>query len=334
MNIFSVNQVNQVYVAKELKTMASGDTLKNTLTTEGDILVRATPDNSAIYFQHYGAGGITRSDLISVKNILWGKTTSADDMARPLKTATITLDSNINSGNPVSGQDYILRIEFDGYIGISPEDSKYWKYGLVHAYDNMTTSDFYKKMALSLAMNMKREAVKLISIWLGTTEVTADTKESDLTGTYTSVTIKEVEPDWILGTKQQKPLKFTVSTADIEFSVGAFYDSAAWGVVTYGTDGTIKNGKLMADYEYFHMGNRGDQYRMIGFPNYVPTKYLVDPTQEYDTIQLHYCFTDSNESVQKSEKNITLIIPKGDTDDFVTAINALITASGVTLNTL
>ena len=68
----------------------------------------------------------------------------------------------------------------------------------------------------------------------------------------------------------------------------------------------------MADYEYFYMGERGDQYRMVNWPDYIPTKYLVDPTLEYgyDTVAIHYAYTGANHSVQKSEKDITFIVPR------------------------
>lgn len=326
MNIFSTNQANQVYVAKALKETVA------TLTDLGDILVKATPDKSAIYFQHKGAGGIVRSDLIEVKNILWGKTTKAKDMARKLKVATVTLDDTVNSGNPIAGQDYILTIAFTGYVGISPEDSQYWKHGVVHATNGMTASDFYKQMALSLAKNMSREAVKLVKITLSDgTEVLPNTKASALAGTYTNLVITEVEQDWILGTKQQKALTFDVIPTEVDVKEGDTYTPTKWGKVVISAGDPIKNGKLMADYEYFHMGERGDQYRMVGFPDYVPTKYLVDPSKEYDTIALHYAYIGSNESVQKSEKDITLIVPTKGVAALIAKINPLIAASGVVL---
>ena len=326
MNIFSTNQANQVYVAKALKETVA------TLTDLGDILVKATPDQSAIYFQHKGAGGIVRSDLIEVKNILWGKTTKAKDMARKLKVATVTLDDTVNSGNPIAGQDYILTIAFTGYVGISPEDSQYWKHGVVHATNGMTASDFYKQMALSLAKNMSREAVKLVKITLSDgTEVLPNTKASALAGTYTNLVITEVEQDWILGTKQQKALTFDVILTEVDVKEGDTYTPTKWGKVVVSAGDPIKNGKLMADYEYFHMGERGDQYRMVGFPDYVPTKYLVDPSKEYDTIALHYAYIGSNESVQKSEKDITLIVPTKGVAALIAKINPLIAASGVVL---
>nr|DAN48082.1 MAG TPA: Structural protein [Crassvirales sp.] len=326
MNIFSTNQANQVYVAKALKENVAA------LTDLGDIVVKATPDKSAIYFQHKGAGGIVRSDLIEVKNILWGKTTKAKDMARKLKVATVTLSNLFNGGNPIEGQDYILTLTFTGYVGISPENSQYWKHGVVHIAPNMTASDFYKQMALSLAKNMSREAVKLVKITLSDgTEVLPTTKVDTLTGVYTNLVITEVEQDWILGTKQQKALTFDVMIPGIDLKEGSFTASVKWGKAVISAGDSIKNGKLMADYEYFHMGERGDQYRMVNFPDYVPTKYLVDPSKEYDTIALHYSYIGSNESVQKSEKDITLIVPTGGAAALIAKINPLIAASGVVL---
>lgn len=58
------------------------------------------------------------------------------------------------------------------------------------------------------------------------------------------------------------------------------------------------------------MGERGDIYRNMGFPNVIPTTYLVDPTLEYNVVDIHYAYTGGNEEVQKSEKDITVVIPK------------------------
>ena len=80
------------------------------------------------------------------------------------------------------------------------------------------------------------------------------------------------------------------------------------------------------------MGERGDQYRNIGWPNSIPTKYLVDPTASYNVLDIHYYFVDGGESPQKSEKDITIVC----TDK--TVLNKLIgqfnAASGKTIETL
>lgn len=322
--IFTENQATLVYVAKALKTDFAS------LKDAGDILVKATPDKQAIYFQHKGVADISRSDLIEVKNIISANATAAKSMEKKLKNATVTLDSSVNGGKPISGQDYVLRLVFSGYIGISPEDSQYWKYGVVHATNGMSASDFYKKMALSIAKNMSREAVQFIKVFLGDTEVTPRTKDDKLTGTYTGVTIKEVAPDWIRGTKQEKIVRLTVEPTTVNDGTG----DVVWGTVKYSDGDTLKNGKEIADMEYFFAGEKGDQYRLINWPDYVPTEYLVDPTQEYDVIDIHYSYVGANESVQKSEKDIKLIVPAGKADGISKAINALITASGIQINTL
>lgn len=322
--IFTENQATLVYVAKALKTDFAS------LKDAGDILVKATPDKQAIYFQHKGVADISRSDLIEVKNIIYANATAAKDMEKKLKNATVTLDASVNGGKPIAGQDYVLRLVFSGYIGISPEDSQYWKYGVVHATNGMSASDFYKKMALSIAKNMSREAVQFIKVFLDNTEVTPRTKENKLTGTYTGVIIKEVAPDWIKGTKQEKIVRLTAEPTTVNDGTS----DVVWGTVKYSDGDTLKNGKEIADMEYFFAGEKGDQYRLINWPDYVPTKYLVDPTQEYDVIDIHYSYVGSNESVQKSEKDIKLIVPAGKADGISKAINALITASGIQINTL
>lgn len=306
MEIFTANQVNQVYVVNDV--LVSGVLSKSD--DLGTLKVCQTPKGE-LYFQHLGAGGITRSDIINPKNILHYTVTDAENMRRKLKYAMVKLDSSLVSSNKllVSG-DYILTIKFNQVIGLSPEH-QYWKYGVVYGVKDMLATDFYKKLAISLAQNMAREATKLVSIYLaktsGDVEVTSNTKENDLTESYIGVVIKEVEQDWILGLKQQRPVSFTVEPSNIEFNTPDF----VWGKVTYDSYSYVGNGKKMADYEYFYMGERADQYRMAGYPNYVPTKYLVDPTKEYDTISIHYAYTGANHAVQMSEKDITIITPSG-----------------------
>lgn len=335
MATFSTNQVRQLYVAKILKTsrvLASDDA--------GSIAVKSDTAKNHLYFEYKGADNLMRSDLIDIKNLLYVKATDADDMAHELRAVTVTLDSEVNAA-PVAGQDYILRIAFKQYVGMSDED-QYFKYGMVHAYAGMTASDFYKKLALSLAKNFSREIVPLVKFILTDSgdkavPVDATTKESSLTGTYKALVIDEVEQPWRLGTMEQTPVYFEVQPVPITVNG----DERIWGKVEE-TDpaGTIANGKKIADLEYFCMGERGDMYRGVGYPNNIPTTYLVDPTVKYNVIDIHYAYVGSNESVQKSEKTITLVVPKvGATNsvsnklanDIIKVIN---TATGLSIATL
>jgi hypothetical protein len=351
MNIFTANQVNQVYVLKSDSTVVANLDASHQITRSnnlGSVGLGVTPDGKSIYFKHYGAGGVTRSDLIDIANIIDVKATPASKMARNLSSALVTLNSEaLDNSKPVAGQDFVLRLQFQNPVGMSP-DNQYWKFGVVHSTASMTASNFYLKLASSIAKNMSREAVQLVKVYVtystaSKTEITAASDVSDttntFTNTYTGVLIEEVEQDWILGVKQQKPTLFTVEPTYVNAGTASAPNEVVWGNVFYsngrstvgGSDpkntintddapasaGEVTNSKLMADYEYFYMGERGDQYRMVGFPNYIPTTYLVDPTNAYgyDTVAIHFAYVGANHSVQKSEKDITILVPRASSDD-------------------
>lgn len=349
MSVFSTNQVRQLYVAKVLKTphvLASDDA--------GSIAVRNDTAKNHLYFEYKGADNLMRSDLIDIKNILYAKATGTDNMAHELKAVTVTLDTNVNGGTPVAGQDYILRIAFKQYVGMSDED-QYFKYGMVHAYADMSADEFYKVLALSIAKNFSREAVPLIKIevhskatkskggfdskgYMVVTPTTKDNGKSDTTNPYyatdalvtdiDSIRITEVEQPWRLGVMVQTPVYFTVQPVTVMVNG----DERIWATVTEGTNGTIGNGKKIADLEYFCMGERGDIYRGIGFPHNIVTTYLVDPTKTYYTFDIHYAYVGNNESVQKSEKDITIVC--SDKTEFNKIVTAFNTATGLTIATI
>ena len=346
---YSVNQVRQLYVAKALKTtpVLASD-------AAGSIAVKNDTAKNHLYFEYKGADNLMRSDLIDIKNILYAKATDADDMAHKLKAVTVTLDSEVNAGAPVAGQDYILRIVFKQYVGMSDED-QYFKYGMVHAYAGMDADEFYKVLALSIAKNFSREVVPLIKVevhsagttskggfdsagYMVVTPTTKDNGKSDTTNPYyaadtlvtdiDSIRITEVEQPWRLGVMAQTPVYFTVQPVAVMVNS----DERIWATVTEGTNGTIGNGKEIADLEYFCMGERGDMYRGIGFPNNIVTTYLVDPTKTYYTFDIHYAYVGNNESVQKSEKDITIVC--SDKTEFNKIVTAFNTATGLTIATI
>lgn len=334
MATFSVNQVRHLYVANAYAASVTASASAGTLSAVADTA------KSHLYFGYKGADNLNRSDLISIKNILYAKATDADKLAKTLKSVTVTLDSSVNSGAPVAGQNYILRLSFRQYIGMSDAD-QYFKYGMVHAYSGLTASNFYKTLALSLVKNFSRELSPLVSFQLKTAssavDVTTSTTEASLTGTYTGVIINEVAQEWVLGIKQQVPVYFEVNPTTITVDG----DERIWGTVTANAStGTITNGKDIADLEYFTLGDRGDIYRKVGFPNYIPTTYLVDPTKKYNVIDIHYSYVGDNESVQKSEKTITIVVPKVGATNSVsnvltnTIIAAINTATGLSIATL
>ena len=419
MATFSTNQARQLYVAKELKT-------SNVISTDaaGSIAVRSDTAKNRLYFEYMGAGGMLRTDLIDIKSIMHAKATDADDLAHELAKYKVVLDTNVNGGSPVAGQDYLLRITFRNYIGLSEED-QYIKYGMVHAVAGMTAGAFYQELYKSLKKNFSREAEQLLNFSLegtaaeapmvintgitvtavetgvignsikfaiesiaaanagfkvtqedGFTVIRASLTEAKKTikdlkdlvaanpgiaemitvaganettvqpeatpvaltgGNASGLIVEEAPQEWILGTFPQVPVNFTLMPDSIVVNG----DDRIWGLVEkQASTNSIPDGHKIADLEYFCMGERGDVYRMMGFPNVIRTKYLVDPDLKYNTIDIHYAYVGPNEAVQKSEKDITIVVPKVGannqasnrlTNDIITAINS---ATGLAITAL
>ena len=157
---------------------------------------------------------------------------------------------------------------------------------------------------------------------------------------------------WRLGVTQDKPLVFSINHSTISKPNGnGGTTEVYWADVTYTNgikitggeeltkttgvslstaSGDFKNGHLAAELEYFSMGERADLYRGMGWPDNRDTEYLIGPSvgadEEFDMIGIHYFYNGSNHAVQKSEKDITLIIPRASTDTTANSLGALATS--------
>ena len=310
----SENQVRHLYVANAYA--ASNAALKKV----GDITIGKVGDDlqKDVYFKVQGPDTVLKSDYIPVKNISSVKVTKAANMAVKLKKVQVALDTDVNSGNLIVGQDYILRINLRQFYGMSDQD-QYFKDAAVHVTKGMTATTFYAAMAKALNLSFSREV--------------GATKDSNPYLTFSSsasgVVIEEKEQSWHLGTEAQERVYFDVVPTTVYDGV----DDLIWGKVTDQTDkntNVVGNGKKIADLEYFLLGERGDQYRKIGFPNDIETKGMVDPSKTYDVIDIHYAFTDTGVNSYRTEKDLTIVVPTAvkstGTDPDYTVINAIITA--------
>lgn len=344
--IFTSNQVNNVYVVKSLSKAGTSPYAPEKPTkasSKGATYVGKTADNS-IYFMQRGAAGLVRSDMIDVKDIMYINYTPAAKMKREKNAVLIQLNAAAIDTTMIAGQDYMLKLEFQNPIGMSP-DHKYWKHAVVHATSGMTTSQFYAAMAKSLVGNFARETEPLIKVYVLTnngtaaynnpsylTEVTS--AKQTLNSTYYGIKIVEADQDWVLGLKQEEPVVFNVidSTikngtaevfwADIWYSTGKKVTGGA--AISESIDatnkpdgGSVNNSKIAAELEYFSMGERADRYRGMGYPDVMHTEYLADDNAAYgyDMINIHYAYVGSNEASQKSEKDITLMCLRDSTDN-------------------
>lgn len=320
--VFSVNQVRQLYVVSAVPDSEGAVTENSDPMT---IALKEDASGENIYFQYKGADNLMRSDLINKNNILYAKYIKADvdTQVGTLKTAKVTLDADVNGGAPIVGQDYILRICINPYIGMSDEEP-YFKYGAVHVTRGMKKGKFYTMLAASLFKNFSRELEQMLTFTINSKvvgRVSTDKNGSetlyDTTGAAITVdddyadgvVITEANRDgaWVRGIKEQGNVNFEVIPTTVTYDG----DEVRWGTVTEGkVENARTNGRKIADLEYFCMGERGDQYRNIGWPNVIPTKYLVDPDTAYNILEIHYAYVGPNEGPQKSEKDIVLVCPK------------------------
>ena len=345
--IFSQNQVTQAYVAKAVKSTIvdnTGSIVSNLVL--GDTHVGVNTKKDHFYIQHFGQGGLTRSDLIDPNKVLSVSSVSAVKMQKPLCIHKVELASNVNGGVPIPAEDYVLRIDFRPFPTWS-EENVYSKDFAVHVFGAMTASAFYAKMAIQAVKSFARESVPLVKIYLESdgeaatnglktlTEVTKYSKESGLTGTYISLVFETVEQPWRRGVMESYKINFTLSPTTVEFGG----DEVIWGktdTYDHATNETsaglkntkvIKNTHLAADYEFFTMKNRADQYGTVGYPDNLETAYMVDLTKEYDFINIHYFTDESGVDVQKSEKDLVLMVEAGTSADLIAALNAVLPAT-------
>jgi len=333
--MFTQNQIRQMFVANAYSTTAA----------EGNISV--TKEGNDYRILHYGKDGLPTVAHIPEDHILYTKAVPADKMKYTSRASLITLNSNylVDTNNDstgdslVSGQDYILNVRINGLYWDSDE---VWghKYGAVHATYGMSPSNFYIKMALSLAKNLSRDVAPMLKVYVtistssfvysgsGQTvfEVTADTAESSLTGTYVGIVIDEVEQPWRLGVMPQHPVEFIANPSTILFSG----EEVTWGTSKkIAGNLIIQNSKKIADMEYFYHANRGDYNREAAWPNNWAAAYLANSNAQYgyDTVEIHWYWDGANHAVQKSEKDITIAFPAasgtGECDNFITAWNNL-----------
>lgn len=286
MAIFTTNQVRHFYVANVLK---SGEEV---ISQKGDIKVCQDKDGK-IYLEYYGAGGPIRSDLIDPKNGISLKSTTSRDQLINTKKATVTLPTGIT---PTIGQDYVIRIKVNGYYAPANEPSLF-QFGVVHVTNKTNKEEtFYKAMADSLNANVNKGENKLFNI----------------TGSAAGLVIEEADRSntYKRGEVSIKPLNFEVYCGEVNVlvdSANGIYETMTWGEVEW-SKGSVSysNSFALADMEHFYMGERGDVYRDNVARIDLDTEYMIETSKTYDTLDIHFAFTDTGTESYRSEKDIII----------------------------
>lgn len=310
--MYSVNQVTQFYVVTQKNVQNP--------TAPGQLSPVITTDPDYIYFKYCGKGGVIATDRIKKGKVKWVTYTDANHMDKPKRVVEIAFNNNVNSGNPVPGEDYIINFSFRNYFGMSDEDT-YEKHASARAFSSDTKSTMLARLAISLAKNMSREVDKPFEIFLlGSADplapnnqdefgpITVNTKIESLNGTYSKIVLKELEQPWELGRFKATRPEFKTRLVPITVNGIEEYN---WATITetLDTDDVIGNGRETADLEWFCMGERGDQYRGKDWPLSITTtaSMMVNPEARYDYVIVHFWDDIDNEGPQKSERDMIFV---------------------------
>lgn len=334
MPTFSTNQVKHLYVAKAVDA---------NLDTVGDIKFAAAGDNEVV-FKYTGNDGVVRSDIINLDKLIYAKAFKAS-------ASDVYLDSAyVACGSAVANQQYILKVIIDSFSSLSEEDK-----GFIFAEYTAKSGDAAKNilagLAISLAKNAKVAAYSpVINVYVTTQsagqsltlntnawKVEASDAESTVAayGSLAGIVIEAADQPWALGKQEFNLLRFNVA-ADTIVSSGV---ETTWATITKGTThatAALHNSKRIADLEWFCMGERGDMYRDISWPDSFTFTPLVNPaaTYGYHILEIAYYYSGDAEDIQKSPKEIVIVAPAEGATTY-TVINAVIgdlnSAAGTTV---
>lgn len=323
MATFSINQVTHLFAAVGNVSAASGNFLKETdvagLST-GDMIIGnahgVAPDKVNLWVAQKGHGGIVRSDVVKPSNICWIRKVAASAMQDTPKVLTISLDSNVNSGNPIVGQDYILTLTVDNVLSPSQED-KFVVHAAARAFSTDTAATLMGRLQDSLDKSVKR--------------MFGDYAPVAVTLSTADIVLTEQFPYWEAGKFQYRRPNFFITVGTVTDQNTSM--EVIWGQVAESTGTPFANGAKVADLEYFALGARGSEERNMGWPYNIETKGLISGTpgvenQNFDLLVIHYFYAGANTNNQKSERDLVIAGPAAKITSVVTAVTAVLTAAG------
>lgn len=226
-----------------------------------------------------------------IENVIWGKLSAAGVDAIPYMVTDVTLNADVNDGAPVVGETYVVRVKYPEVAGLGVEG---W-----------TT-----KTAAVTVTSKTNTAEKLFEA-LGEALKTALSKDGVLEVKYSAtglaITAADVTKNYRLGTHPVVMPTFEVSTSEVVFN-GEYVQPFKFETAKSEEKTPVPNGYKLAEMEYFALGERGDQYRDMAWPDKVNSEYkITDLNKNYSVFVLHYAYKGANEGDYKSEKDLIIV---------------------------
>lgn len=271
MTNFSTNQVMQFYVAPSIEAAD----------------VKTIPGRGKIVtFNDYNEP--KKSDII--ENVLWAKVTTSDALATPLKMVPVKFATG---HTPIKGETYIVRVSFPEIPGAGIES--WTTKSAVVQVENETAAQVIKKFEAELKEVLPAYIEAKDNA--GTLEIAAKPEALAYKRGFRPMVIPEfnVAVNKVTDGKGTTEEKF-VDWADLKD-----------GLLATSTKGTLSGTYKLADMEYFALGERGDEYRQMGWPDVVyEPEYKVEIGTPYNVLVVHYGYKGANDQSHLSEKDLII----------------------------
>lgn len=341
MQNFNTYQTRQFYVAGAINDNVNvpGETVAPL-----DIAVKKTA-NGELFFSYLNADGIlTRSDTFDPKKIVSLKKTTADKMARPLMAHKISVDANavtLGASSPLIGKTLDCIITMHGVFDYDDANTYTFVASVVgNATNTATAAAFHKDLAMAIAkaLPVPDKLYPLVRVYSNGSEVTAKTAASSVNGAAGGV---------VLVPGLQKYVRGKLTGEPINISVAFRLADGNYGDIVWGKDDDTKTvaqvntadtssispavypaNYILADLEYFALGERGDMYRGFNWPHNYDTTYSINPNSgTYSVLTIEYYWQGGAENVQKSPRMIQVAAPETVSNDIVSELYDTIDAA-------
>jgi hypothetical protein len=290
MGLAAQQQVRQMYVGDvDASNTSIGD-----LSTAGNLIILSA-DGSAVgagkefkVFQLDSLGKVASSDAINPAKTNYVKSVAHEAEVKSVWTVGgITADANTL---------YTVNIGINGYGSLSDEDT-YLKKGFYKAIAGDNAEAIVDGLIASLKRNFSREP--------GANEISNPYFSFTKTGSgATAVLVITELDDW--AANKFNADQFTRTLMDFYVDVNAETYPSVENTVPNSKG--VATGRIVASMEHYLVGERGDFYRYMGYPNNLKNKLYADPSLSYNLIEIGY-YEEGRDEAKKSNKQITLAVP-------------------------
>lgn len=313
MSALSNQQVRHMYVVTGYNAAANPGAFINA--TEGQAAVfnnlgtKVAADYAYIFYKN-DKGYISKTDNILKDHVVYAKTT--DYAPESFEVVEVTPE------NVTAGVKYVLEIQFLDWYSVSPEN-QYFKLASYTAKEGDDAEAVVDGLVKDLAYQFKHEIASFATTFSYTPKGSSAIQlpankflEFSKSGATTAAKLVITEKSQF-STKDTIPAKklvfnVTIPTEFGQMSTAEKFVDAAGAEVDYHSLGN-GNGKVIAEQEWFYLGERGDIYRQANWPNSFITYYQANPDKGYVMVDITYFYQGSGEDVQKSQKQLYFVFP-------------------------